>query len=157
MEGHDKGPWTASPDGRMVQSDDFTHDVILRVSGDFADDEQRRQYSVRIAEKLNAGAEGVKTDDPSQAVPPCPFCGKPVDLDDPDTLHPTGTGWLDDEVEGFRTYHRYLGVPKTQWCWGMHCPTPSGGCGAEVTGDSKEEALAKWSRRMPRANETGRS
>lgn len=80
-------------------------------------------------------------------VPPCPFCGKAVDLDDEDTLYPTGTGWKDDEVEGFRTYHSYREVPKEQWCWGMHCPKPAGGCGAEITGDSKDAALAAWSRR----------
>lgn len=87
--------------------------------------------------------------DPLQGVLPCPFCGKPVDPEDPDTLHPTGSGWRDDEVEGFRTYHRYTDVPKAQWCWGMHCPTTAGGCGAEISGDSKEEVLAKWNRRTP--------
>lgn len=80
-------------------------------------------------------------------IPSCPFCGKPVNLEDDDTLYPTGTGWKEDEVDGFRTYHSYRDVPKEQWCWGMHCPTPAGGCGAEITGDSKAEALAAWSRR----------
>lgn len=154
MDGHDKGPWTASPDGRTIQSEDFTHDVTLRVSGDFADDTQRQQYSERLAEKLNASVEG---SDSVQEAAPCPFCGKPADLEDPDTLHPTGTGWRDDEVEGFRTYHSYLKVPKEQWCWGMHCPTPAGGCGAEISGDSKEEVLAKWNRRATAAPCAGRS
>ncbi len=79
---------------------------------------------------------------------PCPFCGKHVDLEDSDTLYPTGTGWK-DHPEGFRSYYRHTEVPKEQWCWGMHCPEPSGGCGAEITGDSKEEAIEKWNRRDP--------
>lgn len=78
---------------------------------------------------------------------PCPFCGKPADMDDPDTLYPTGTGWRDDDAVGLRSYHRMTEVPYGQWCWGMHCPTPAGGCGAEVTGDSRDEAIAKWNRR----------
>lgn len=67
---------------------------------------------------------------------PCPFCGMPVDFEDEDTLFvllpPPRTRWV---------------VPKEQWCWGMHCPTPAGGCGAMITGDSREEALAKWNTR----------
>ncbi len=81
---------------------------------------------------------------------PCPFCGKAVDFEDDDTLHPSGTGWYDDG-EGLRTYHRYDAVPKEQWCWDMNCPTPAGGCGANVSGDSKAEALAKWNRRASNA------
>lgn len=68
-----------------------------------------------------------------------------VDFEDGDTLYPTGTGWL--EEDGLRHYVRYTDAPKNQWCWGMHCPEPAGGCGAEVHGDTKDEALAKWNRR----------
>ncbi|MFZ2524441.1 MAG: hypothetical protein WAW87_03910 [Candidatus Ferrigenium altingense] len=79
--------------------------------------------------------------------PPCPFCGMPVDLEDQDTLYPSGTGWkFDDELQ-MRTYHRMADVSPEQWCYGMHCPEPAGGCGAEIHGDSKEEALEKWSKR----------
>jgi hypothetical protein len=78
---------------------------------------------------------------------PCPFCGKEVDFDDADTLYPSGSGWKDDVIEGIRTYHNFRIVPKSQWCWSMHCPTPAGGCGCEVSGDSKEEALARWNLR----------
>lgn len=85
----------------------------------------------------------------SDTPPPCPFCGKVVDLDDPDTLYPSGTGWKQES--DLRTYHSFRDVPEEQRCWGMHCPTPSGGCGAEMYGDSREEALAKWSRRTPSA------
>jgi len=76
----------------------------------------------------------------------CPFCGKPADLDDCDTLYPNGIGWKDREG-GLRTYHSFRDVPKNQRCWGMNCPTPAGGCGAEIHGDSKEDALAKWNKR----------
>jgi len=78
--------------------------------------------------------------------PPCPFCGKPVDLTDEDTLYQSGSGWKFDEDLQMRTYHRINEVPKEQWCYGMHCPEPAGGCGAEIHGDSKDEALAKWSK-----------
>lgn len=64
---HDKGPWTVSVDGRSIESDDFTHDVILRVTGDFYCDEQRKAYADNLAAKLNAGltanAGGKRSDD----------------------------------------------------------------------------------------------
>lgn len=50
---HDKGPWTVSEDGSAIESDDFTHDVILRVTGDFYSDEQRKEYADNLAAKLN--------------------------------------------------------------------------------------------------------
>lgn len=49
----DTGPWNVSEDGRTISSDDFTHDVVLRVDGDFYCDEDRRAYSVRLAQRLN--------------------------------------------------------------------------------------------------------
>jgi hypothetical protein len=51
---HDQGPWRVSADGKAISSDDFTHDVILRISGDFYDDAQRKRYSENLAVKLNA-------------------------------------------------------------------------------------------------------
>lgn len=87
-------------------------------------------------------------DHPSNIAPlPCPFCGKAVDMEDHDTLYPSGIGWSDTDHPPFRTYHNARHVPKEQWCWSMNCPTPAGGCGAEMTGDSREEALKKWNRR----------
>jgi hypothetical protein len=68
-----------------------------------------------------------------------------------DTMYPSGTGWKDDEEIGLRTYRRTLEVPKEQWCWGIHCATNYGGCGAEIHGDTKEEAIAAWNRRTPNA------
>ena len=78
---------------------------------------------------------------------PCPFCGMAVDLEDHDTLYPSGCGWKFDESLQMRTYHGCHEVPHEQWCYGMHCPTNAGGCGAEMHGDSRAEALAKWNKR----------
>lgn len=80
------------------------------------------------------------------AVKPCPFCGQEVDSKNPDTLYPSGTGWIQQET-GMITYHSFREVPKEQWCWGMHCVETSGGCGAEVNGNSRQEAMDKWNRR----------
>ena len=49
----DKGPWSVSEDGRSISSDNFVHDVQLKVSGDFYDDEDRRAYARRLATQLN--------------------------------------------------------------------------------------------------------
>ena len=49
--------WEASEDGRTIQDNDFTHDVVLRVVGDFEDNEQRVRYTQRIVDKLNAAAK----------------------------------------------------------------------------------------------------
>jgi hypothetical protein len=53
----DRGPWTVQKgsDGLLgVASDDFKHDVWLRVMGDFADDDARKSYCDWLAAKLNA-------------------------------------------------------------------------------------------------------
>lgn len=58
----DKGPWrvfNAKPGTEKegaaigIQSDDFTHDVLLRVSGDFKDNEQKYEYCELLAKILN--------------------------------------------------------------------------------------------------------
>jgi hypothetical protein len=77
---------------------------------------------------------------------PCPFCGHKVDLENPDTLYEDGWGWL--EVNGLRSYHRIGHVPDGQECYAMHCPISAGGCGAEISGDSKQEAIEKWNKRV---------
>lgn len=45
--------WYVSEDGTTISSADFTHDVILIVNGDFADNTQRKAYAEKLAEKLN--------------------------------------------------------------------------------------------------------
>ncbi|HEY6021518.1 MAG TPA: hypothetical protein VIY48_16920 [Candidatus Paceibacterota bacterium] len=91
---------------------------------------------------LNEGLEALE----------CPFCGKRVDFDDADVLYPSGMGWKFDKELQMRTYHQFCEVPKNQWCWEIHCPIQSGGCGAEMHGDTKEETLKKWNRRISNAN-----
>lgn len=77
----------------------------------------------------------------------CPFCGHPVDLSNGDTLYPNGTGWLIRD-NGMTSYHRYKEVPKDQWCYSMHCVETAGGCGAEMSGNTKQEAIDKWNTRV---------
>ena len=52
----DKGPWVVNPCGKSLQSDDFTHDVALAISGDFADEMQRVAYAQGLAAMLNDSA-----------------------------------------------------------------------------------------------------
>jgi hypothetical protein len=77
---------------------------------------------------------------------PCPFCSKEIDIDDGDTLYPNGRAW-EDKAYG-RSYYPCKGMPKEQWCWSLHCSTISGGCGCEMSADTKEEAIEKWNRRV---------
>ena len=78
---------------------------------------------------------------------PCPFCGHEVDLEDGDTLYPNGVGWEDHPDHG-RHYCSRGQVPKEQWCYSMNCPETAGGCGAEISGDSRQEAIDKWNTRV---------
>lgn len=54
----DKGPWSIYEEGDMskqfmrIASDDFTHDVILTIYGDF-DDDSRKQYAEWLISVLN--------------------------------------------------------------------------------------------------------
>jgi hypothetical protein len=46
--------WTVSDSGRcIISTDDFAHDVLLRVSGDFENDDDRTAYAEWIAKKLS--------------------------------------------------------------------------------------------------------
>jgi hypothetical protein len=58
----DKGPWQVfnpphAPYDFVVASGDFEHDVWLRVSGDFADDDEKRAYCEWLAGVLNKACE----------------------------------------------------------------------------------------------------
>lgn len=79
---------------------------------------------------------------------PCPFCGKRIEVTDVDTLYPSGIGWTDHHTDGFRSYHKAMEVPKEQWCYKIVCAESHGGCGAEMHGDDKEEAIEKWNQRV---------
>lgn len=83
---------------------------------------------------------------------PCPFCGHEVDLEEPDTLYPSGTVW---RYRGdYKTYHTWAERKEgDEVCWSMNCPTTAGGCGAEITGDSREETIAAWEHRQSNCSE----
>lgn len=52
----ENGPWEVNEWGKgrlVLQSDDFTHDVSLEISGDFASKEERLEYAEEIARRLN--------------------------------------------------------------------------------------------------------
>lgn len=49
---YDKGPWFVT-DTHNVSSEDFTHDVILTISGDFESSWQKREYAEALCEVLN--------------------------------------------------------------------------------------------------------
>lgn len=57
----DKGPWvlfnSGPPEMKLVGviSEDFEHDVVLQVNGDFESLEQRRKYCVWLLSILNRG------------------------------------------------------------------------------------------------------
>jgi hypothetical protein len=55
----DRGPWTHLHDrtGSVIASDDFRHDVVLQVSGDFADEAERLAYCDWLAKTLNEAGE----------------------------------------------------------------------------------------------------
>ena len=56
----ERGPWEAGCDEAsgpvFIESADFTHDVRLYVNGDFSTWDEKFQYAVEIARRLNAGS-----------------------------------------------------------------------------------------------------
>lgn len=81
---------------------------------------------------------------PAGALEACPFCGHvPQDLRD--AFHPSGIRWRED-----RGQRHYIGAKDPRDgtpCWEMNCLEHEGGCGASMSGDGREEVLAKWNRR----------
>jgi hypothetical protein len=45
--------WKRDEQSYDIRSSNFTHDVVLRMSGDFESDEQARAYAADIAMRLN--------------------------------------------------------------------------------------------------------
>lgn len=102
-------------------------------------------------EQKHDDARGASHSDAGLEALPCPFCGRASDIQDDETLYPTG-GWWRHAEDGLRHYVRHRErKPGDGMVWGMHCPEVYGGCGAEVDGDTKDEALAKWNRRASNA------
>lgn len=81
---------------------------------------------------------------------PCPFCGYELKNNLDDSVYPSGRWWREDGPRGvgFRHYvgHRER-QPGDHPVYSVNCAECSGGCGAELTADSMEEALEKWNRR----------
>lgn len=52
----ENGPWKVVTYGERIdlQSDDFTHDAGLTVTGDFTDRAEKIAYATEIAKRLNA-------------------------------------------------------------------------------------------------------
>ena len=78
---------------------------------------------------------------------PCPFCGRPVDEDLSDTLYPNGRYWRESTSSYYSHKNR---LPDDQQCFTMHCQESGGGCGAEISADTKQEVIEKWNRRIDR-------
>lgn len=72
---------------------------------------------------------------------PCPFCGKKLDLLNPDTIYPSGVYWIDDKLVGYHIYSKYREQGSNS-CYVINCLPTIGGCGAEMHGDTKEETIA---------------
>lgn len=78
---------------------------------------------------------------------PCPFCGHQLDVEDGDTLYPSGLYWrvTDDITHYIRLKERQEG---DQPCWKIVCNTSAGGCDVEMHADTEEELIEKWNRRV---------
>jgi hypothetical protein len=69
-------------------------------------------------------------------------------MTDPSTLHPNGIYWVDTDYgrSYFGRNHKYYAEAVSE-CWDVNCLEEAGGCGARITGDAKDDAIAKWQRR----------
>lgn len=77
----------------------------------------------------------------------CPFCAKSLDIEDSDTLHPSGSRWI-QEPDGFRHYISYDDPRESDGrVWVVNCVLHYSGCGASISGDSKAEAVKRWNTR----------
>lgn len=79
---------------------------------------------------------------------PCPCCGLQSHQDWDDTMYPSGLGWIEHE-DSFREYLGY--DEREDWqgmCYRIICAETYGGCGVSITGDSKEDVIDKWNRRV---------
>lgn len=74
MEFKDKGPWiVVSETGHKIESDDFTHDVTLTISGDFGSDADRVEYAKGLCEILNRRWIPTTVEMPPSGVPVIAF------------------------------------------------------------------------------------
>ena len=76
---------------------------------------------------------------------PCPLCGKELDIEDPDTMHPSSVGWV--VIGDFKSYVNRRETPSANECWEINCCKHYGGCGLTLTEDSKDEVISRWNLR----------
>lgn len=83
----------------------------------------------------------------------CPFCGHEMfeynfdgnpENDLIDILYPTGWYHLLNGVTYQKVGHQQ---PFTITVYTAHCRESAGGCGAEVSGNGREDTIEKWNRR----------
>lgn len=85
---------------------------------------------------------------------PCPFCGLQSHQEWDDTMYPSGVGWREDTgvIDDVTPFRHYLGTDQRhRWqgkCYEINCAIQYGGCGANISADSKEEVIEKWNRRI---------
>jgi len=80
---------------------------------------------------------------------PCPFCELTPDTDCEDTMYPSHS-YKDVDIGEETLLRIYLAVydeEREGVGYSIHCATTYGGCGANIAGDSKDEAIDKWNRR----------
>lgn len=66
----------------------------------------------------------------------CPFCGHDLNTQDPmDTLYPSFV-WYNPETE------------QEETVWNIVCHVTAGGCDCEVYGDSPQQCIENWNRRV---------
>lgn len=71
----------------------------------------------------------------------CPVCGKSLDLTDEDVLHKSAT-FARHHSSGRVSYVSRMDSRQTDvQCWELHCPEHYGGCGMNITGDSRDELI----------------
>lgn len=69
-------------------------------------------------------------------VKPCPFCGLQMqDSDADDYLHQV---YNEDVID----------YPPDEREWTINCLEIAGGCGVQMLGDTEEEVISKWNRRV---------
>jgi hypothetical protein len=97
-------------------------------------------------------------------IKPCPFCGnQPGHYNLHDSLYPTGE-WVKSPFLDIRDFGEDLGIiyyyqhplqillesqiTERGYVWSFSCLESEFGCGCELTGNSIDEVMNKWNRRV---------
>lgn len=142
--------WKQGPDeyGRLVIPMDYQANQVEEYVKNIANEAAQNDFDSYL------GYEWHFIEQKLVNIPPCPFCGLPIlleDLDDHDTIHSTMYGWIinangDKELVSRRESKSE--DPSYKSCVQMNCLEHRGGCGLTITADSKEEVIEKWCRRV---------